>query len=94
MVVSPVRLCFHLTEHHQILKEKANSLKLRPDNFQEVLEGIGFILDQSTGPVGEGGPSPKIFRQPIQVIDYFINRIPTIYKSLPKIPDLIHSIHQ
>jgi len=38
-----------------ILKEKANALKLRPEGFQGILEGIGFVLDQSTGPVGEGG---------------------------------------
>ncbi|KAF9649352.1 Bin3-domain-containing protein [Thelephora ganbajun] len=32
-----------------------NNLKLRPEDFQTVLEGIGFVLDHSTGPVGEGG---------------------------------------
>ena len=62
MVISVVRLCFDLTECHKILKEKTNGLKLRPENFQTILEGIGFILDKSTGPVGEGGW--KIFCQP------------------------------
>lgn len=47
--------CFNLAERHQILKEKANGLKLRPEDFQVTLEGIGFVLDQSIGPIGEGG---------------------------------------
>jgi len=51
-----MQLCLRLTERHQVLKEKANNLKLRPEGFQTILEGIGFVLDQSTGPVGEGGP--------------------------------------
>jgi len=51
----PEVLWLRLTETHQILKEKANELKLRPDGFQAILESIGFVLDQSTGPVGEGG---------------------------------------
>jgi len=38
-----------------VLKEKANNLKLRPEGFQTILEGIGFVLDQSMGPIGEGG---------------------------------------
>jgi len=49
------RVCCCLTERHQVLKEKANKLKLRPEGFQAILEGIGFVLDQSTGPIGEGG---------------------------------------
>ena len=49
------QLCFRLTERHQVLKEKANNLKLRPEGFQAILEGISFVPDQSTGPVGEGG---------------------------------------
>ena len=50
-----MRARFCLIERHQILKEKANNLKLRPEGFQAILEGIGFVLDESTGPVGEGG---------------------------------------
>ena len=50
-----VQVCFPLSWPHQVLKEKANNLKLRPEGFQTILEGIGFVLDQSTGPVGEGG---------------------------------------
>ena len=66
-----------LTNQRQVLKEKANNLTLRPENFQTILEGIGFILDQSTGPVGEGGLT--IFTQLIRFADYIINRIPKIY---------------
>jgi hypothetical protein len=62
-----VRACFRLIEHHQILKEKANNLKLRPEGFQTILEGIGFILDRSTGPVGDGGQ--KMFSPLIQVVN-------------------------
>lgn len=58
-------MCFCLTEHHQVLKEKANNLKLRPEGFKTILEDIGFVLDQSTGPVGEGGQ--KILYQFIRV---------------------------
>jgi hypothetical protein len=81
-----------LTERHQVLKEKANGLKLRPENFQTILEGVGFVLDQSTGPVGEGGG--KIFPQRIQVADHFVNRISKVYRSIQKMPDLIRSIHR
>ena len=59
------RVCFRLTEPHQVLKENANNLKLRPEGFQAILENIGFVLDQSTGPIGEGGQ--KIFYQFIRV---------------------------
>jgi hypothetical protein len=51
----PGESCFCLTECRQVLKEKANNLKLRPEGFQAILEDIGFVSDQSTGPVGEGG---------------------------------------
>jgi len=50
-----VRTRFRLTECYKVLKEKANNLKLRPEGFQAILEDIGFVLDRSTGPVGEGG---------------------------------------
>lgn len=66
-----------LTNQRQVLKEKANNLTLRPENFQTILEGIGFVLDQSTGPVGEGGWT--IFTQLIRFADHIINRIPKIY---------------
>ena len=62
------RVCFRLTESCQILKEKANNLKLRPEGFRTILEDIGFVLDQSTGPVGEGGQ--EVLYQLIRVADH------------------------
>lgn len=62
-------MCFRLTGSRQILKEKANNLKLRPEGFQTILEGIGFVLDRSTGPVGEGGQ--KVLYQVAQVANHY-----------------------
>ena len=59
------RVCFGLTEFHQVLKENTNNLKLRPEGFQAILVKIGFVLDHSTGPIGEGGQ--KVFYQLIRV---------------------------
>ncbi|TDL19604.1 Bin3-domain-containing protein [Rickenella mellea] len=37
------------------LKENAKQLTLRPDNFRNVLEGIGFTFIQNLGTTGKGG---------------------------------------
>ncbi len=47
--------CISFTYSLQKLKENAKGLQLRPENFDSILQSLGFSAPQDFGFVGEGG---------------------------------------